>query len=67
MRRLEALYPRMKVFDPTPVMCPGPTCLFREGDGFLYRDSDHLSVRGSTFLAQALLRWLSIATPNPPA
>ncbi len=64
MRRLQVLHPSLRVFDPLPTMCPGPACRFRDQEGFLYRDSDHLSVRGSTLLAHEFLVWMSNTAPD---
>jgi len=47
--------PKMKVFDPTPAMCDKNYCYAIRDKKMLYRDSDHLSVDGSIFVARAFM------------
>jgi peptidoglycan/LPS O-acetylase OafA/YrhL len=45
------------IIDSLPMFCPGGTCLVFDKDGsILYSDSDHLSIAGSHFQAENLLR-----------
>ena len=49
-------FPRIKVFDPTPVFCDNMQCVGVDPDGRnLYRDQDHLSPIGSLLVARAIM------------
>lgn len=54
MRLLEQLqrdYPDLTVWDPLPLLCPGPTCSAYDANGQpLYFDADHLSGHGNRVL-----------------
>ena len=51
-------HPRLRVFDPIEFLCEGDVCRI-EADGVLiYRDSHHLSPRGSERIARHLVTWL---------
>lgn len=47
-------YPQVAVFDPVPVMCDDRTCFGKRGGILLYRDDDHLSLAGSTWVGEAM-------------
>ena len=49
-------FPSVYLFDPIPHFCEEEQCHgYLEGVGFLYRDSDHLSVEGSEYYAEKLI------------
>ena len=58
MQRLAQAHPRLRTFDPLSSLCEVDTCAIKHGDMLVYRDSDHLSLRGSAFLAGHFLTWL---------
>lgn len=51
-------FPAVEVWDLPRWFCDGPVCLARRGDDILYRDADHLTVRGSQRVAEQF-------TPQP--
>ena len=57
-----ALAPRARLnaraCDPLVGLCDGDTCAINRGDMLVYRDGDHLSLRGSAFVAGHFLTWL---------
>jgi hypothetical protein len=55
---LEEKYPPLRVFDTSPLLCDDQVCDVQRGHMLLYRDSNHLSLRGSTYVAEALVKWL---------
>ncbi len=60
MRELATVVPRMQIWDPLPILCPGPVCEAVPNGRPLFFDTDHLSGRGNDVLypelKQALLR-----------
>lgn len=50
IERLVDQYPRLQVWDPLPLLCPGRTCSAYDGDQPLFRDGDHLSGYGNRVL-----------------
>ena len=59
--RLERAHPTLRTFDPIPYLCDARLCYALQGDRFLYRDSNHLSVFGSEYLAKHFDEWLRSA------
>lgn len=59
IRRLVAEHPQIAVFDPIPLLCPDAACRIQDENGMLFRDSHHLSARGSTLVARSLLEWMA--------
>jgi hypothetical protein len=55
---LSEKYPQLRVFDTGPLMCDDRVCDVQRGHMMLYRDSTHLSVRGSAYVARALVKGL---------
>ena len=56
MRRLADSVPRLSIWDPFPILCPGDPCSALR-DGFpLYIDEDHLSGRGNDLVYPGFLR-----------
>lgn len=49
-------YPTVKLFDPAKYLCDGSVCTAKVESKILYGDDNHLSVDGSAFLAQELVR-----------
>ena len=58
LQRLAEAHPALRWFDPLPYLCEGNTCPVKRGDLLMYQDSNHLSLRGSAFLARPFLQWL---------
>ena len=58
VQRLADGHAKMRRFDPLGTLCDARTCAVKRGDMLVYRDSDHLSLRGSEFLARPFLEWL---------
>lgn len=58
IERLKQQHPLLKVFDPIKWLCPEDFCVFQDKDLIIYRDSHHLTLRGSDLYAQYLLDWL---------
>ena len=54
-----AKYPAVKVFDPFNALCDASLCWAVRGSDVLYRDTDHLSLQGSRFIAISLAPYLS--------
>ena len=59
VRGIVADYPHVKLFDPTDLFCDKAWCNgYLEGVGYVYRDVDHLSAVGSTYIAGGILQYL---------
>ncbi len=58
IEKLKHQHPLLKVFDPIKLICPEDFCLFQNKDLIIYRDSHHLTLRGSDLYAQYFLDWL---------
>jgi hypothetical protein len=56
MTRLASAVPRLYVWDPFPILCPGDPCSALRGGFPLYTDVDHLSGRGNDLLYPDFLR-----------
>jgi peptidoglycan/LPS O-acetylase OafA/YrhL len=64
VKRVAAEFPSVILFDPTTDFCNASLCKgFDPSYGFLYRDFDHLSESGSTFLAERLVERAAQAEP----
>lgn len=50
LQEIAAALPGASVWDPLPILCPGPSCLPDEGGKPLYFDGDHLSGYGNRVL-----------------
>ena len=59
LNRLVLEHPKVRLYDPFNLFCDKEKCNFENKDMLFYRDSDHLSLRGSRFVAQDFLGWLS--------
>ena len=59
INKLKKHYPMLLVYDPLPLFCQNNECTFQHKSGILYRDSHHLTLRGSDFYAQNFIDWLN--------
>jgi hypothetical protein len=50
LAKLAMQHPRLAIWDPFPVLCPGPTCSAIDVGGPLFFDGDHLSAFGNRAL-----------------
>lgn len=57
MADLRAANPDVRFFDPLMHLCNDEYCNILRDDTLYYRDSHHLSLRGSDFLAHPFLAW----------
>ncbi len=58
IRGVVAAHPAMRVFDTVPYLCGDAWCSAVRDGRFLYRDSHHLSVFGSDYLAHEFDQWI---------
>jgi hypothetical protein len=57
--KITAKYPKILIFDPTKYFCDASKCNGHIKDvGFIYRDIDHLSERGSYYWASHFSDWI---------
>ncbi len=54
---------QLKVFDPLPYLCDATACYAMRAGHLLYRDGNHLSAAGSTYLGGKFVAEQSIASP----
>ena len=47
---------KVTLLDPTPILCPGGQCAIKRNGHLLYRDGDHLTAFGASFLEPMLDR-----------
>ena len=59
--RMAARMPAISIWDPLPVLCPGPVCLSSRNGKPLYFDGDHLSAYGNRLLAPTFEQHLALA------
>ncbi len=59
LNRLVTAHPKVRLYDPFNLLCDNEYCNFENDEMLFYRDSNHLSFRGSTFVARDFLKWLS--------
>jgi peptidoglycan/LPS O-acetylase OafA/YrhL len=64
LERLQAAHPRMRIYDPVALFCDDLNCAYRDYDTLFYRDSHHLSLRGSARVARGFLAWQSGSAPT---
>jgi hypothetical protein len=62
LARLSEHHRRLRVFDPFDLICPGATCEIDRAGVLMYRDSHHLSLRGSELVGRKFANWLN---PSP--
>jgi len=62
---LAARHANLQVFDPLDVLCSADRCPVDRGDFLLYRDSHHLSDRGSRIVARGLLAMIDRPGSRP--
>ncbi|SEJ70475.1 acyltransferase family protein [Pseudomonas sp. NFACC07-1] len=56
--RLARQYSMLRIWDPLPLLCPGPTCSAYRDDKPIFRDGDHLSGHGNRLLAPSFMKAL---------
>ena len=60
IENLRRKHPEVTVYDPLDVVCDASSCPIVMGDTLLYKDSHHLSTRGSKIVAAHLLAAIGI-------
>jgi peptidoglycan/LPS O-acetylase OafA/YrhL len=63
--RLIAADPRIEVWDPFPILCPGTRCNAFDGNAPLFFDTDHLSGHGNDVLEPAFTRSMNAGALRP--
>lgn len=58
-RALQQAYPSVRVFDPKSLLCDAASCSYRSGQTIMYRDSHHLTLKGSDAYAHDFIGWLN--------
>ena len=58
--KLKQQHPSLLIFDPIQIFCPNELCIFQDSKQILYRDSHHLTLRGSDIYAKYFINWLNI-------
>jgi hypothetical protein len=56
--KLAEAHPNIRVYDPLGLFCNEKDCHFETDDLLLYRDSHHLSLRGSAIFSNDFLKWM---------
>ena len=59
LNKLVLAHPSVRLYDTFNLFCDKENCNFENKDMLFYRDSDHLSLRGSRYVAKDLLNWMS--------
>lgn len=62
--QLTQRHKHLTVFDPAQFLCDEMTCGFRADEISIYRDSHHLSLRGSDLYAQKFYDWFADKQPK---
>jgi len=57
--KLAEAHPRMRVYDSFNLLCDKENCSFEKDDMLFYRDSHHLSFRGSNVFSNDFISWMS--------
>ncbi len=65
MRRLALANPRISIWDPFPILCPGIRCSALDGRSPLFFDGDHLSGHGDDVLEPAFTRTMNAGAFRP--
>lgn len=58
MAALVKKYPGVKLYDTLPLLCQDGACAVGTSDMLYYRDSHHLSYRGSDYVTRRFTEWL---------
>ena len=66
LRRLTAAHPRTRMFDSLDALCQGDRCAAGNAEMMFYRDTNHLSLRGSGWMAGYFLSWMARKEDGPP-
>lgn len=64
---LKKRHPQLKVYDPTPVLCPNRKCSVVIDGKPVFGSADHLSDYGSELVARDFLNWLQPLTQVLPS
>ncbi|MDR2165991.1 MAG: acyltransferase [Zoogloeaceae bacterium] len=56
LENILAKFPEITIADPVPIMCDARVCHGRRDQVLLYRDDDHLSMDGSYWVGERLIR-----------
>ena len=54
--RLKNSNPNLRIFDPIEMFCNKKECTYKKNDVILYRDSHHLTLRGSNLFAELFIK-----------
>lgn len=58
LKNIKNNHPNIRIFDPLNFMCNEKDCRVKIDDVLLYRDSHHLSTRGSELFAKNFIPWI---------
>lgn len=57
LQKLQVRFPKLIVFDPTPMFCDSENCRFKNNDGdLMYNDSHHISIVTSNQLLESMFK-----------
>lgn len=57
IQKLKAHQQKLFVFDPVTLFCNDNGCMFKNNETILYRDSHHLTLKGSDLYGQYFVQW----------
>lgn len=58
LSKIKSNHPNIRIYDPLGFMCNEKNCRVKIDNILLYRDSHHLSIRGSELFAKDFIPWL---------
>ena len=58
IKKLTVTHPKLRVYDPLSTFCDPDYCYIEKNGTLIYRDSHHLSLKGSSSYAMDFLVWL---------
>ena len=58
LSKLKIHNPKILIFDPIALFCKNNACTFKDKEKILYRDSHHLSLRGSDAYGNHFVEWM---------
>jgi hypothetical protein len=61
---LKRLHPTTLIYDTFDALCDASNCIVKDSNMLRYRDSHHLSMRGSEMVARHFLNWLKNQSQN---
>lgn len=59
LNQIKQHHPDLRIFDPADFLCDQKNCYAKINGVLVYRDSHHLSIRGSELFARHFFSWLS--------